>query len=60
MSHGDKAKVSVESQLVETHFTTLFLETLLLPTGTPCCLLGCSFLTLWLLKGPKAKLKHRI
>lgn len=31
MSHGDKAKVSVESSpMVETHFTTLFLETLLL------------------------------
>lgn len=57
MSHGDKAKVSVESsQMVETHFTTLSLETLLLPTGRPCC----SFFTLWLLKGTKAKLKHRI
>lgn len=31
MSHGDKAKVSVEAVKWWRHFTTLFLETLLLP-----------------------------
>lgn len=58
MSHGDKAKVSVESsQMVETLCNIVSGDTVITHGDS---LLGCSFLTLWLLKGPKAKLKHRI